>query len=94
MLPNYIKLKLHKFYGKQSDKGGRKMTWTGFWRSILRALRTGLVVYGVSVVAVIIADFPKLDYWYIATACGIIAGIFKGLREKYPYSWLWKYLPL
>jgi len=70
------------------------MTWTAYWRGIVRALRTGLVVYGVSVFAVIIGDFPKLDYWYIATACGMIAGIFKVLRVKYPNAWFWKYLPL
>jgi len=71
-----------------------KLTWTAYWRSIVRSLRTGLVVYGVSVLAVVIGNFPKLDYWYIAMISGVIAGIFKMLREKYPNSVFWKYLPL
>jgi len=70
------------------------MTWTAFARGILRALRVGLVVYGTSILAVIIADFPKLKYSWVATVCAIISGFFKVLREVYPDSKFWKYLPL
>jgi len=70
------------------------MTWTGYYRAFLRALRTGLGVYAASVLIVLIGNFPKLDYWYIATLAAVISGFFKIMREKYPDSKLWKYLPL
>lgn len=70
------------------------MTWTGYWRGIVRAARTGIDIYVASVVVAIANNFTAVEGWYIAPVAAIIAGLFKGLRDKNPDSWVWKYLPL
>lgn len=70
------------------------MTLTAYWRAIVRVVRTGGDIYIASIIHTVVSSFVQIDYWYIAPIAGIIAGIFKGLRDKYPQSKLWKYLPL
>jgi len=70
------------------------MTWTGYWRGIVRVARTGIDIYLASVVMAVVAGFVKIEGWYIGPLAAIIAGAAKTLRVKHPDSIVWKYLPL
>ena len=70
------------------------MTATAYWRSIVRAARTGVDVLVASVVHTVISGFVEIEAWYIVPIAGLIAAIFKALREKHPDAWVWRYLPL
>lgn len=70
------------------------MTWTAYWRGIMRSARTGLDIYVGVIVHAIVSGFVEISAWYILPLAAIVGGAFKVLRDKNPDSWIWKYLPL
>jgi len=70
------------------------MTWTGYWRGIVRVARTGIDIYVASLVLQIVGTFAQIEGWYILPVASIIAGAAKTMRDKHPDSWVWKYLPV